>query len=389
MPSYQEVIKDKQLSTMFDAELSNARAAIQQNRQQKRIDHYTLQVDLALIGQVDEEKEAYTLLVENREDIAQHLASDNPQPRIWEQDGIQIDFTPPESFTLRKEGEEDIELEILLQVDDDLTEATYVDIDSKNYGIIIIDNAEYLYNTKRLGSGENGSVFEAVNLAIGEEVVLKVQIGKLETVESEEEAKEDEEILLFAEADSQAAAKEGEIGSKYNPDGKGSLGIAVASLDLQGTPLLTQAVGVETAELMNDAFNLKPSTANILVQRRMPGERLGEIDKPPLLIKPVSTNDVLDKIRIAKNLIDVILDFKEQTEFYHMDVRPENILVDSRGQVFLIDPGAAGNYMQTNLVGNTPGFSHPLIMQEAGPEGIAVQLDGEYQSCHEAIQYMP
>ena len=216
----------------------------------------------------------------------------------------------------------------------DMYENSQIIHDGDN-SILICNGCAYLYNENiTLGKGENSTVFKATDLDSGEIVVLKRQ--------SE------------ATADLGSLRNENDIACKYKVDGA-FYGKGLASLYDNG------------------------ETSYFLIQKYVPGKTLDKYKAQ-------------DPVALAKKLVAAVLDFQQQTEAMHRDLRPENIMVADDGKVFLLDPGAASKIDDSSglafgPLGFTPGFTHPFIMAEihnAKPSDGGARIEIDYSKAADA-----
>lgn len=313
-----------------------------------------------------------------RNQLIEHMCAENPSSRSWGpkketgDDGksktVELKFEPPGTFHIYQDGvsarnqDEPIEIPSL---EVGVSQGVY----QQENNVILISGEAYLYREQRLGGGANGGVLEAVNLATGEEVVLKIQMGVIADGE-------------FLPKKPEEGMHEHLVGRDFSPDGKSPLSVGIGVIPISpDSPIIRHALfdkdEPEKSELEIKQFNalsnpeidgdyeIPPqlTQAVVLVQRKMPGARLGAVSSLPKTAT-ATLDEVINKLEVAKKVIDAAIQFYKDTGYYHMDIRPENIILNGK-EVYFIDPGAAGNYRDTSCVGNTYGYSHPDIIRLA------------------------
>lgn len=330
----------------------------------------------SLAGQFDPEYDETlialnNLFLTNQEDIKSHLMSSNPAQRTWSdpKSNASISYDPDNGFTaINAESHPILEgFEFTpINKQTEITEAACAAGDGKKGHMIFVNGEAFMLNPKRIGFGENSGVFEGVDLlGSKDEIVAKVLVGRVDQKQG------------FIAPDSQSAQMEHQIGSMYNPVGDKALGIGVGTMEVPfDSPILLDVFDGDKKKLndfiqaFEDSDGYRGGTSitiYVLVQRKVPGKELGKVDKPPQTPDEVTPEMVKQKLEVALAIIKAIDKFRSDTNCFHMDVRPENLLIEmdpntNKPIVRFIDPGAAANYKMTSGgIGVTEGFSHPTI----------------------------
>ncbi len=292
------------------------------------------------------------LYSENRKSIQAALLASDSKGGTWSGDEYEIQYTPDDGFYAGKKGQLQSEEAIVqgleftpINQQEDITPAVFIPARENEGHTIVINGEAVNFNKERIGSGENSGVFA------GEQVVVKVLVGRV-----------DEKVYISP--DSESAKLEHIVGGKYKPDGDNALSIGVGEIKVPlDSELLLDVFGGNKKALINFKKKYSESdvhartgdniTVYVLVQRKVPGQELGKVEAPPKVPDKITPEMLQEKIEVALAIIQAIEKFQKETGYFHMDIRPENILLawdenSNKPIARLIDPGAAANYEMTS-----------------------------------------
>jgi hypothetical protein len=331
--------------------------------------HYANQIDFIYAGEVDgladyiQQKDEQIDSIEGLGHEAKQAAKQKYKYDIWKNkkfknfEGAEISFEPSSNE---------------IGIDDGIQNAQIlVDKTNPEIAIIVIGGKRYLYAPKYFGTGENGAVHAAIDVADrANPIVIKMQCGSM--IEHLVDGKLEK---FFNQVEETNVANENDISKQYKFADVMPLGISAARLQLKDLPssVLTHIFGDKISE--KDLPPLSAVTLYVLVQNEVPGVPLDAFVQSDAY----RNMDDAAKLKLALQIINAVESMHKDTKAFYRDVRPENLMVDIEGDnVALVDMGAAARMGAKRLIGITNGYTYPTIMDESIKANPATAKEGDF-----------